>query len=175
MLVTMQRPAMEGQSRRSTGGEVSSVAGDLSADIQDENLRQLYQYWKAKCGQRQFPSRQDIDPLDFPYVLGWVMLIDVAHEPLQFRFRLYGTELAQRMRLDMTGKTLDQHPQPEFRAYLEQSWRTVLECRHPTHGFFDRYVDSRMLRFESLRLPLSSDGSVIDMLMIAASALQPTT
>ena len=39
----------------------------------------------------------------------------------------------------------------------------------PTHGFYDQTIDNRTRRFESLRLPLSSDGTTIgDMLIVAA-------
>jgi len=37
-------------------------------------------------GERRFPARADIDPLDFGYVLGHVMLLDVLRDPLRFRY-----------------------------------------------------------------------------------------
>lgn len=141
----------------------------MLAEIKDERLRRLYAYWLDKRGERRFPARRDLDPVDFIYVLGNVMLIDVRHEPLRFRFRLYGTGLLDRHRaIDMTGKDLEEHPRPEFRAYLRQQWSETIARGAPTHGFFDRLVDEDLRRFESLRLPLSSDGTTIDMLLVCA-------
>jgi hypothetical protein len=148
------------------------MAGDreLIDVIENDGLRRLYRYWQDKRAGRRYPSRSDIDPIDFAYVLGWIMLIDVSHDPLKFRFRLYGSELAGRLGVDMTGKYLDQHPQPEWRAYLGRSWADLVEKGEPTHGFFDRVIEQRKRSFESLRLPLSSDGATVDMLVIAVHA-----
>jgi hypothetical protein len=141
----------------------------LLAEIKDERLRRLFQYWADKRGARRFPARRDIDPLDFAYVLGYVMLIDVTHDPLRFRFRLYGTALLDRnSAVDMTGKYLDEHARPEFRAYLRDEWAETVERGAPTHGFFDRMIDDELRKFEVLRLPLSADGASVDMLLVCA-------
>jgi hypothetical protein len=141
----------------------------LLAEIMDERLRRLYQYWCEKRGGRRFPARADIDPLDFAYVLGYVMLIDVTYDPLRFRFRLYGSALLDRnSAVDMTGRYLDEHARPEFRAYLRAEWADTIARAVPTHGFFDRMIDDELRKFEVLRLPLASDGQTIDMLLVCA-------
>lgn len=146
-----------------------AAADALLANIKDDRLRRLYQYWTMKRGTRRFPARRDIDPLDFAYVLGHVMLIDVAHNPLRFSFRLYGSALLDRHQAtDMTGRDLDDHPRPEFRRYLRAEWTDTITRAAPSHGFFDRLVDDDLRNFESLRLPLSSDGETIDMLLVCA-------
>ncbi len=146
----------------------SGAPEDFASALEDQRLVRLYRYWDAKRQGRPYPARRDIDPLDFPYVLGQMMLIDVAYDPLRFRFRLYGTELVDRMGFDMTGKMLEEHPLPEFRDFLERGWREVLDTGRPAHVFFNRFVDDRARRFESLRLPLATDGAKIDMIMVTA-------
>jgi hypothetical protein len=128
-------------------------------------LRRLFQYWNAKRGTRPYPSRADIDPLDFAYAIGWVNLLDVTYSPLRFRFRLHGTELRAKNQVDLTGKYLDEHPLADLRAYIEPIWRDVVERGVPTHGFYDQTVADTQHRYEALRLPLSSDGQTIDMLL----------
>ena len=61
-------------------------------------LQRLYSYWLARKGERRFPERGDIDPLDFPYLLGNILLIDMVRNPLRFRFRVHGTEMTRRAR-----------------------------------------------------------------------------
>jgi len=140
---------------------------DLDLPIEDRVLERLYAYWQEKRGGRRFPARADLDPVDFAYALGWVILADVSHDPLRFYIRLYGSELAQRAGFDVTGTYLHDHPQPEFRTYVEKEWRETVERAEPTHGHFDRWVETRRYRFETVRLPLSTDGRNIDMLLIA--------
>ena len=53
-------------------GMIKVTASAPSADgpaIEDRRLVRLYRYWMERKGARRFPSRHDIDPLHFPYVL----------------------------------------------------------------------------------------------------------
>jgi hypothetical protein len=134
-------------------------------------MRRLYGYWCAKAGTRLFPSRADIDPLDFPYILGWVMLVDVVGDPVRFQFRLYGSAVADHMNFDMTGKFLDEHPDTDYRERIERDWRDTVQRREPTYAIVDGSLEGRRIHFETLRLPLSSNGTDIDMLLVAVCDL----
>jgi hypothetical protein len=139
---------------------------EVLAAIEDDGVRRLYLYWDEKRAGRRFPARRDIDPLELSFVLGWLVLLDVDYEPLRFRYRLFGSELAVRLGFDLTGSYADEHPRPELGDYVQATWTEVVTRRRPTHGFFDRVLDNQKLRFEALRLPLSSDGEQIDMLLV---------
>src|SRR5215467_5972175 len=67
----------------------------LRDGIQSEMLRRLHDYWDAKRGDRLFPARRDLDPLEFGFALGHVVLVEVTRPPLRFRFRLVGTEVVR--------------------------------------------------------------------------------
>jgi len=144
---------------------------DILSTISDDTLRRLYQYWNEKRGGRRFPARRDIDPLDFAYVLGWVTLVDVTYNPVRFRFRLYGSELSHRIGLDLTGTYADQHPNREFGAMLQRSWQEVVDRAEPICVRYDRVVDNRTQPWEALRMPMSSDGATIDMLLAGSRPL----
>ncbi len=135
--------------------------------IKDARLHRLFQYWDSKRKGRRFPARSDIDPLDIPYILGRIALVEVTHDPLRFRYRLYGSELAVQNGYDLTGLYHDEIPVPEFREFIAKAWRTVVERGEPVHAFYDRIVDERVRHYETLRLPLSTDGVTVDMLLIA--------
>ena len=66
------------------------------AEIPSDTLRRMHEYWQGRCRGEQLPGRQDIDPLDFPWALGLVCLLDVERYPLAFRYRLDGTTIAER-------------------------------------------------------------------------------
>src|SRR5260221_12473198 len=89
---------------------VALTSGDPLAGLSDAALDRLYAYLEAKRGTREFAARRDIDPLDFAYALGNVILLDVLYQPLRFRFRLVGSVISGRVGYDMTGKFLHRHP-----------------------------------------------------------------
>ncbi len=149
-------------------------SGLPAIETDDDAIARLYAYWAGKRRGRAFPSRVDIDPMEFAYILGWVILVDVLRDPLRFKFRIYGSELVNRMGFDLTGKYLSDHPSAEFRAHVEQQWGQVIDRGAAAHSRFDRWVDGRHMRFESLRLPLSSDGATIDMMLVAVRHLDVT-
>jgi hypothetical protein len=96
-----------------------------------------------------------------------LLLVDVLYQPLQFRFRLIGTELVDRAGFDLTGKSLDAYPNPEFRAIMRQGYTAVVESRRPLRSVqTNLVVDGRVRRYEALLLPLAADGETVDMLMI---------
>jgi hypothetical protein len=66
-------------------------------------LREVLAYWRKQCASRAMPSRQDLDPLDIPSLLGGIMLADVMQDPIDFRYRLIGTGIADRLSRDDTG------------------------------------------------------------------------
>jgi len=138
---------------------------DIAADICNPKLRRFYDYWIGKCGDRRFPARRDIDPLDFPYVLGNLLLVDVLRDPQRFRVRLHGTNLVTRMHHDMTGKMVDELPRPEYRAYVLDRCRGLVASGEPLVLMNDLVLDGWASRYEALWLPLSDDGVTVDLLV----------
>ncbi len=134
--------------------------------IKHPRLQQLYDYWSAKRGARQMPSRADIDPLDMTFIIGNVILVDViAGTPLGFRIRLHGTNLVERVHYELTGKMLDDLPQVQFRNLTRKSFTKVAKTAEPLRALNDRVLDDQPRRYETLILPLSGDDTRVDMLL----------
>ena len=146
--------------------ERSLAAPDLADEIAEPRLQKLYAYWAKARGARPLPARRDIDPLDFAYMLGHVMLIDVLRDPLRFRVRLHGSEMAMRADQDLTGKLRDAMPAGDFRDYVIARCRGLVERAQPLRVQQDRALDGRLHSYEALWLPLSDDGSTVSMLML---------
>jgi hypothetical protein len=146
---------------------VARPAGDLAEGIREARLRRLYAYWLERKGERRMPARRDIDPLDFPYLLGHIMLIDVVREPLRFRVRLHGTALVKLSAYELTGKLLDELPNTAYRAYAIERCRGLVASGEPAIVHHDRVLDGRRRNYEALWLPLSDDGSIVTMLLCA--------
>ena len=62
-------------------------------------------YWESKRLGRKMPARRDLDPLlEVPQMTPWIVLTDVLHDPLDFRFRLIGSGVVDKSRANHTGK-----------------------------------------------------------------------
>jgi hypothetical protein len=138
-----------------------------ASDIRDARLQRLYEYWLVKKGERRFPSRRDIDPIDFPYVLGHVILFDVLRDPLRFRVRVHGTEMVAKAGYDLTGKFLDDLPITEYRRYVMERCEGLVRDGEPLLVRHDRILDGKPRRYEALWLPLSDDGQDVTKLLAA--------
>lgn len=146
---------------------MAKETGSQAVAPQSEKLQRLFAYWNARRAARWAPRRADIDPLDFPYILSHVALLDVLRQPLRFRYRVFGTGLVAMDGFDMTGRLIDDWPTPEFRDLLQASHRDVVESRAPRLRLRRSVIDGRLRVQEGLQLPLSEDGRDVAMILTA--------
>lgn len=140
---------------------------EVAVGISDPNLRRLYGYWLERKASRRYPARRDIDPVDLRYILGHMMLVDVLREPLRFRVRLHGANLASRAGYDLTGKSLDAIPDPNYRGYVIRRCEALIASGEPLAVRHDRVIDGWPMPYEALWLPFSDQGTEITMLLCA--------
>jgi hypothetical protein len=144
---------------------------DADSGIADPEIRRFVEYWRAKRGKACCPARTDIDPLDFSYVLGDVVLIDAQRSPAgsqwpwQFRYRLVGANVVSRDGYDLTNKTLEDLPDPEYRERVRATWLEVCATGLPVYYARQLFLDNRMRRYEVVVMPLASNGKDLDMLI----------
>lgn len=151
---------------------------DGSAPIEiaseDERLRRLYRYWNDRRGDRRFPARQDIDPVDFSFALGRVSLIEVERDPLRFRYRLVSTEVTRHLGYEMTGKYVEDIPEASMRDFVRRFYERALEHQAPLHDGGTVLIERYSWSYEVLLLPLAADGETINMLLIYRRTELPT-
>jgi hypothetical protein len=131
----------------------------------------LHEYWLAKRGERRFPDRADMSPSDFPRLLPNIAVVEVIDGGADFRFRLYGSELAAMTGRDRTGEyfsKLEAAPKAkigteETRAYWMRYGRVVLEAASPIFmkSALVPTATSR-LTLHGLILPLTAGGTAIE-------------
>lgn len=154
---------------------VRSVELSLDADLpRYPDLGELLRYWGAKCGGRRFPARADIDPTDIPAHLPRIMLADVRHDPLDFRYRLVGTGVCDTHWFDFTHMTPRELQPPEYGRLVWDDYADAVRRAEPTAHvvLFEAHLKVRY--YARIILPLAADGMHIDMLMIADSREQNT-
>lgn len=129
-------------------------------------LESALAHWQALRGAHAMPRRSDLDPVEIPRrVIPYCELIEVLRDPLDFRYRLVGTEIDRISRHAYTGRRVREIPgqAPPSRMFdflsLAVERAAPLCARLPYVGA-DRYVSS----VENLLLPLGDDGATVDML-----------
>ena len=130
--------------------------------IQSLRLRRFYAYWDSKRGAAGCPLRKDIDPLEIPYALGFILIAEAVPEPEGFRIRLMGDEIVERFAIDMTGRGLTDYPEPVYRDLVRRTFESVLDHRRPVLVQRELVVGTRRHRYEGLSLPLTSNGGEIN-------------
>lgn len=147
----------------------AGVCGDASfLEACHPDVAAVYTLWdKKRRGGRTPPSRADFDPLEIPtHLLPGILLIDVRHDPLRFRYRLVGTRDVKRRGMDPTGLDVTEghygpNPQRALQtySYVSETGGSLYRSDSVTDG--NGIVRSE----ERLFLPLSTDGSTVDMIL----------
>ncbi len=136
-------------------------------ELDDDRLRRLFAYWAEKRGDRPFPAKAEIDPVEFPYILGYVTLVDVERDPRRYRFRLDGSILVALSGTDYTGRYLDELPGEQYVAFIRETYDRVVESGEPFRYRKNELLDQQLFSEETLILPLGDSPPHVDMLVVA--------
>lgn len=135
------------------------------------DLEEVLDYWDQKRGGRFAPSRADIQP-DLTRVLPRIMLADVLSDPLDFRYRLSGTGIANVHGTELTGlRPRDLEP-ADYGNLIDQHYRQCVMERRPLLHLIILDSLHRSRAYARLLLPLSSDSETVNMLVAVDSANQ---
>ena len=97
--------------------------------ISDPLLLRLFEYWRGKRAGRRMPARADIDPVQIPWALSRLFLVDYTPDD-GFRYRLAGNELANLFgRGNLKGLTLMDFLPPERARFVEARWVPLVRDR----------------------------------------------
>ena len=133
--------------------------------LNSPRLREAYAYWDAKRKNKLMPSRADIDPVEIPQLLPYVILIDVVREPFDFRYRLIGTRARDIMRRDFTGLFFSEIPGKGKESTLWCGCDAVVSSKAPMSWQTPYVGPEHFLRnCENVLLPLSNDGANVTMI-----------
>tara|TARA_R110002012_G_scaffold67581_1_gene176080 strand:- start:595 stop:1140 length:546 start_codon:yes stop_codon:yes gene_type:complete len=132
--------------------------------------RSLFSQWTENRRGPDVPLRSTFDPLAFHRYMPRMAIIErTGSEGNEtFRYRLAGTEIAQRAGRDPTGKTFEELYQG---TYLETAKQTYLEIAETRQCHFSQRVfpigdGGSALRYDRIILPYSSDGAAVDQFVL---------
>lgn len=153
------------------GAQVRRDLLDLDPEPAEfEFFRPLLRYWAGRAAGRAAPRRSDIDPLDLPAaLLPHVLLVDVEHEPLDFRYRLAGTAADTIHGQSLKGVRISELRPEDFARTLHDDLARMADDLQPQFvelTYTNRQGKTR--RYRVLRLPLCDDGGCMAMVLILA-------
>ncbi|SMH53113.1 PAS domain-containing protein [Azospirillum agricola] len=134
-------------------------------------LSGLLDFWLTKSTGGRPPSPTSIAPADLrPWkdnIVVFEVIGDDAGDGGAFVYSYYGKALAAAFGHSRLGATVDVLP-AEQRAILQPEYDTVRRERRPVARVYTAEFAGRTRSWERLVLPMSSDGAIIDKLLVAA-------
>lgn len=138
-------------------------------------LTEFLDYWRTKCGTREFPERNEVKPSEMVKLLPWINMYDVIDGGETFRFRICGTALTDILGQEFRGKLVSELP-PGLHARVVMLLQEVLKVRGPVRGHSTATAlpGQDFQGVELCAAPLSSDGDEID-IIVAVAILETRT
>jgi hypothetical protein len=144
------------------------------AIIGDPRLEAVYRYWLQHRQDDALPRAEDINVDSISAALAaHTMVLDVvgADAAMRFRYRRVGKVFWRVDGVEPTGHFLDEvlPSQGGYRDYVLGIYREVVESRRPiyTENLFSRRGQSMPINARRISLPVSSDGTAVDMILAA--------
>jgi hypothetical protein len=112
------------------------------------------------------PTRADIDPLEMRQWLPRLSLVDVSPDGRDFTYRLVGTQMVDLLGVNPTGRSVATAWPEEMAETVVEGYRTVVETRKPVFcQQINGWMEDQKPTAWAMRLPLSSDGEDVDMIL----------
>jgi hypothetical protein len=175
------------QVRRAMPPAFEAAVDDIVQRIEHPEQSAFFAYWLERVRDGRLPGRKDLDPLDFPSLLPRIALIDVLRDGtgagdadgaggMGFRYRLAGTEIANRAKRDPTGKTFQDLYSGDYLQQAQALYVEIVEngLPHLSERIYPVEEGKETLRYHRLVLPLAADGRTIDMIVLLIVVIDQT-
>jgi hypothetical protein len=124
--------------------------------------RFLLDYWRGLIREGRLPTRQELDPVAMAPALGFVMILETIEDGWNFRYRLYGSRIAEHTKRDYTGlTTADLAGPPCITAFYTSIYRAL--ARRPVPLFTENTPAPfvHVTHWRRLILPLGDGGGAV--------------
>lgn len=149
--------------RQASKVQVASRAVLESSD----SLCGIFDMWQSKCRPGLLPSRADLTHEDLQPWFGYIILLNVVDRGEDFRYRLFGSRIAEELGFDMSGKLVSEHPNRDFMPHYLDAHRMAVEQRVAMVTPAWPELDTVVLR-RRLIMPLAADGRTVNIVMTAS-------
>jgi hypothetical protein len=135
------------------------------SQLKDGRLRLLLAHWSAAVRHGRLPSKEIVDPAKLGELMDWLFLYRIERNPTRFLYLQCGPRMIRRLGIDMTGKYLDEHPDPQIRDAILANFTAVVTTRTPHYRAAPRRVLGHEVITEALVLPLGGAYGEVDHLL----------
>ncbi len=133
--------------------------------LKNAKLRQLFALWSEASVAGRPPAKDFVDPARFGELMDWLFLYKVERHPLRFQYLISGPKLVSRFGLDLTGKYVDEHPDPAVRKGILANLTAVVATAKPHRRLSVRRLLDHDVTVEALVLPLTGPDGAVDHLV----------
>lgn len=136
--------------------------------IKSQELRELYAYWATLGRGSAIPLKSEFRPSAIPRVLPLVMMVDLIDAGRGYKVRLVGSKIRALLPSDTTGKTFFDDDPLLARRRMCDALQNVVRDRQPQHTEVtaSNLPGMDIYGMEGLGLPLSRDGTTIDLALV---------
>lgn len=137
-------------------------------------FQECLRHWTDARGAKLLPSRRYIRPESIRTAIGYIGIIDVLrdHGRLDFRYRMFGTLMADALGSDFTGRMIDQIEPAPYAAMMRRSYEETVAAQAPKFHRVRFTHDDRQRVYSRLLLPLAEDGVSPDRLWATTHAYE---
>lgn len=135
-------------------------------DLVSPHLTFLHGFWRQRSRDGDLPLSEAIDALALRSALGFVMLLEPVDGGADFRYRVYGSAIAARSGLELTGKLVSAVPAPLVAAYFLATYRAVLVRRCPLLARHTTHHDIQVTQWDRLILPFVDRDERVHRLLV---------
>lgn len=150
---------------RKSGVVKSKLTAELNPTLDDAPvLKDLLDYWRARCPEGGIPNRRDINPGDLKAHLGNLFIAEPLEGGADFRYRLIGADLTALHGREFTGSTVRQllwgFSTADADAVINAYQIVVRKHLVLRAGGGMVWAEKDFLKFDSLHLPIAApDGN----------------
>ncbi|MTI10308.1 PAS domain-containing protein [Curvivirga aplysinae] len=136
------------------------------------NLDSVLKYWKDKKGERLAPSRQDIDPVDFPRIWPNTIMYKVIYpktpeEKIDFQVTRMGGNISSIWGYDQTGCYFNEIFVSPYKEKTRELFEIAIRTAQPSIVETDAgWMGKDHIKYKRLTLPLSDDGQTVNRLFL---------
>ncbi len=136
-------------------------------DFSSPELQGLLTYWNDLRGSRQCPLHRSVDPFELKPLLGFLNWIEPLNGGENFRYRIYGSRIADLAGFEMTGKRITDMPIPQYGVdLLMAGHRAILRRREPLKSIHEPTATSNTTHWTRLILPFCDESGAVTRIMV---------
>lgn len=154
----------DAEARRLFCADTDLLWSPAEDDLRHDELRFLLRWWQGLAATHEGmpPASIRLDPLTLRPALGHLCTLQPIGDGADFRFRLYGSLVADSAGFDMTGKLASAMPSaPDAVAFLLATYRAVSRTGLPLYTEHTPWSGQSVTRWFRLLMPfMNEDGTV---------------